>query len=1392
MKEYKQQFPGSYYFDTFTFTTLGTSGSRGPDVSKTYANAPWSDGDFYIQDGQQYWTVPATGTYQITAAGAYGATPGRVVSGQVNLNEGQTLQMLVGQQPTSTYAGGGTWIVTDKLLMVASGGDGTGGHTASFSPYGSGLGQNGAGYLTDGLQTNSDFKFISPKAFVNGGFGNRNIYNLTEAGFGGGNLVGGGGYTGSPGDGVSGATCYADSTIMNFTDLGASSNSTGYVTVSLIDPSPIHQIVTLGREWTINPTVFPPTTSWSSVAYGNSVYVSVSNNGTFPVMYSRNGIEWLTTTTGAFTAPWTSVTFGNGKFVAVSLQNVMYSTNGINWTSVNPSNEDVYFKVDGTQYSLVTNFDGSVVALTSDSNIQVYKNRSLIYTIPESSDPDSYRRVCAMNYDGSIISRNGNVYTNGILTRSYPYAYYVDMNADGTKFVFNTGDGNLSVYENESLLYTLPCITDIDITGSTVSMNDDGAIVTVFAVLSENRQYNVYTNGIFTYSYSYPWSFEERNYSAMSKDGTTLAVNSYVLNPEFITTLLVYKNGGLIHEIEIGNNTLGPICINYDGSIVTCGTHVYINGVFMYSIPTPLSYIYYNDSRGFGRDSNSLSWDAKMFQIFSPSVDSRVYLFSQLTPVAPWTSVVYGNNLFISLASSGESMYSIDASLWTLGNTVPTSSLTSLTYGNNKFVAISNYGTSNVVYSVDGSVWSNVTTGTTSNAWTSVSYGNGRFLAVSSNATSMYSLNAVDWETGGSTGVSSNCLSYGTGYFACPSSNSEICAVSVSPDGQTWQTISLFYTAGTYSGITYGDNGFVTVSSTGVLFGFTPFFWVSPLQVNNSTKLNSINWSDLAYGNGSFVAVGPGLIQTTQDYGNTWSSFAVSNTYTSVEYSSVLGTFVALPGLFTDGVYTSTDGNTWTVSQTLPDVQSARTSLTYGDGKFVAVLDGNSNVFYSRDGINWDVTTSNVGASWSVTYGNQSFVAVSNCITSYSYDAINWTSAEHTEPAYSFYAGGTSGYYGTQMAMSSDGSVVCSGGTVYINGEFAYDLGYYGGGVAMNADGSVIAIGDSEIRVYKNGILDNTIYSEATKLEMSLDGTVIGGSSNFEVNIYKNGILSYTLPTYVYSFALSGDGTTVATQHPVFDSVSREVRVYKEGVLMYNIQTQHFSSFESLIKLSSDGTILAHSYDYGNTGVTVYENSIVKYRIAGGTSVPFAMTSDGSTIVCAIYIFDGINVGPSVYYNGELIYQVPVENEQYFGYYAMNSDGSIFGWSPTSYSGLPTRVYKGFYFNQWSSLTYGNGLFVAVANPGISMYSSDGINWLPGNAPLDTWTSVSYGNGYFITVSDNGTYPVIYSQDGIHWTTTNPGAQINSWGSIEFGDDKFLVIPASGATTMTINVSKTF
>jgi hypothetical protein len=53
--------------------------------------------------------------------------------------------------------------------------------------------------------------------------------------------------------------------------------------------------------------------------------------------------------------------------------------------------------------------------------------------------------------------------------------------------------------------------------------------------------------------------------------------------------------------------------------------------------------------------------------------------------------------------------------------------------------------------------------------------------------------------------------------------------------------------------------------------------------------------------------------------------------------------------------------------------------------------------------------------------------------------------------------------------------------------------------------------------------------------------------------------------------------------------------------------------------------------------------------------------------------------------------------------------------------------------NQWQSVTYGNGLFVAVSSTGTDnrvMTSPDGINWTSRTSAASiSWISVTYGNG---------------------------------------------------------------
>jgi hypothetical protein len=1253
-------------------------------------------------------------------------------------------------------------------------------------------------------------------------------------------ISGGGGYTGSPGDGVSGATCYADPTVRNFTDLGAASNSAGYVTISLIDPAPITKITTLNT-WTIQPTTFAPETTWSSVAYGNGKYVAVSNNGTYPVMYSTNGIDWLTNTTGADTASWTSVTFGNGKFVAVANSDgfIMYSLDGINWSAT----AGLLTYVNG-EYG---GFFGTSVALSSDGSIMavgapnigicyvnVYTNGNLTYTLNGGNTGDGFGISTALNSDGSILAVGApfandstgyvNVYTNGNLTYTFtgvnPFDRFGDsiaLNYDGSILVVGTLGGNyVNVYTNGELTYTFSGEGNF---GKSVDVNSDGTVIAICTPAG----IEVFTNT--TLTYTVPLGFGGiskifRRSLSLNSNGTNLAVGSLGTGG-----VKVYTNGNFTYQVDGETNYYNfygtSVDLSSDGSILAVGlpdeantiggaVKIYTNGILTYTKQTDI----YDK---FGA-SVALSSDGVIFAGGSP-LNDYVKKYNTLNYIAPWSSVTYGNGVFVAVSNSS-TMYSSDSVNWYIGDS-PVDEWTSVTYGYDKFVAVSNYGTtSNVMYSLNGSTWAIVPTETMSNSWTSVSYGNGQFIAVSSNATSIYSVNGFVWTEGGTLGVASNCITFGQGYFVCPSSNSEVSSVSISIDGQIWQEITLAYTASAYTGITHGDAGFIAVSSTSLLLGFIPTFWVNPKQVSDSTKLNSVNWSGMAYGNGSFVAVGQGLIQTSLDNGNTWSSFQVSNTLSSVTYSPEIGTFLALPDFFGDGSYTSVDGLTWTLNQTLPiTVPSSQTSVTYGNGKFVAVLNGDSNVFYSRDGINWNVTTDGTYASnWSsVTFENNRFVVVSSSVSNfdsmYSMDGISWISVNSTHVV--------NVVNSSSVALSSDGSIMAVGKiyenvnpgyvNVYTNEELTYTVqgisnDGFGSSVALSSDGSILAVGATNanyVNVYSNGDLSYTLTGDdsfGTSVALSSDGSslVVGApfanDSTGYVNVYTNGVLVYTLNgdagvSFGWAVALSSVGSILA----VGTLFGNYVNVYTNGDLSYTLTGG--SNFGQSVALSSDGSILAVGIT--GTNVKVYTNGVLTYTLTGetvgdGFGRSVALSSDGSILAVGAPFANSDTGYVKVYTNGVLTNTFPGENPvDFFGQsIALNSDGSILVGSS-----LPKiKIYNlGLLkFSGLSSITQGNGLFVAVANPGGSVYSSDGINWYTGTAPIDAWTSVAYGNGYFVAISDNGVYPVMYSRDGKTWSTDSTGAESINWGSIVFGENLFMALVSSGATTMTATLTESF
>ena len=126
--------------------------------------------------------------------------------------------------------------------------------------------------------------------------------------------------------------------------IGTSKNRKGIVqlaSLSLVNPLltcylPVSNPSVLEGAWAAQ-TAGAATNQWSSIAFGNGVFVAISydgpSSGTNSVMTSPDGVIWTARTPAYSTYYWSLVTFGNGLFVAITVSKVVASADGITWTA---------------------------------------------------------------------------------------------------------------------------------------------------------------------------------------------------------------------------------------------------------------------------------------------------------------------------------------------------------------------------------------------------------------------------------------------------------------------------------------------------------------------------------------------------------------------------------------------------------------------------------------------------------------------------------------------------------------------------------------------------------------------------------------------------------------------------------------------------------------------------------------------------------------------------------------------------------------------------------------------------------------------------------------------------------------------------------------------------
>ncbi len=608
-----------------------------------------------------------------------------------------------------------------------------------------------------------------------------------------------------------------------------------------------------GITWTAR--VNPEANSWASVTYGNGLFVAVSTTGTNRVMTSPDGITW--TARAATEANfWESVTYGNGLFVAVSqtgTNKVMTSSDGITWTA--------RAAAQANQWIAVTYGNGLFVAVSNSGTNRVMTSPDgITWTARTAAQANSWTSV---------------TYGNGL---------FVAVSSDGTNRVMTSPDGitwtaQVASAANvwQSVTYGNGLFVAVAQSDATGLMTSPDGITWTGRSVTSNQWFGItYGNGLFV---------------AVAQLGTN----------RVMTSPITYVTSTLANVDSLGNLSLGTTTAYARLSIDT--ENLGSNAAFLVGTNALPKLVVSNDGNvGIGKLTPTMALDV-VGQSGTVS-GASTWTTRPATAAVAWTSVAYGNGLYVAVAFGGNIMSSPDGITWTTRTAPEGNQWNSITYGNGLFVAVAASGTNRVMTSPDGITWT-ARAASEATSWYGVTYGNGMYVAISYAGTNrvMTSPDGITWTGRAATELSQwAAVTYGNGLFVAVSFDGTN-RVMTSPDGITW-TARTASEVNAWRTVTYGNGLFVALGQSG-----TNRVMTSPDGITWTTRVASAanQWQSVTYGNGLFVGVssdGTNRIMTSPD-GITWTARSESelNQWLSVTYGN--GLFVAVAQTGTNRVMTS-------------------------------------------------------------------------------------------------------------------------------------------------------------------------------------------------------------------------------------------------------------------------------------------------------------------------------------------------------------------------------------------------------------------------------------------------------------------------------------------------------
>lgn len=761
------------------------------------------------------------------------------------------------------------------------------------------------------------------------------------------------------------------------------------------------------------------------------------------------------------------------------------------------------------------------------------------------------------------------------------------------------------------------------------------------------------------------------------------------------------------------------------------------------------------------------------------STDGKAWQIADVPASGAVESSAYGNGTYVAVGVS-DVLYSADGLQWYSVSSEMIASATSVIFDGTRFVAA---GQSGVYESKNGAVWGR--TYSASLTYPTLVYGGGVYCLFQFMGAAYWSQDATDWnQLEAPTDAFSWYGCYGGGKFLCTGYRNETGLFAiVSKDGKQWSTSELGNTSAAQS--CYDGVKFVLPPTAGgrmrtaVVQDGTAEFEARVQTVTEPAATLSWsrfgmpavqNYATVAYGNGLTIATikGSNSLLVSNDNGVTWSvGFAtVLLDFTAMAYSSALNLFV---GLRADGYcYYSTDGTTWMAGTTMPRAYftSGWADICWADGfsRFYAVgplnTSGEAVLAYSSDGKTWSLcpTASGIGQGKtleSIAYGKGGLKAIDRC--GYIFNATTATGGWESVTLI-----GDSGT--TQNARIAYGNGVY---VAFVNGKLMYlNTGSWKSSNLFSSTfrGTALCFGGGKFfvsfyntsdpyRIYTAVSADGNAWTSASRtnlpLNQSANRTACYAGDRFIMLGSGN---TYSASGSFYDCARFTTALTPITTSRLPATVTFSDVCFGAGKYIAICDQATFCSIpadsmgSAAFKGSFAGTA-KHAICYGEKG----------FACIGGSMGSFVMrsTTDGETwSQGAALQTSGVAEWSSIAYGNGVYVAVGVMTGWTYGISARSTDLSSWTYSQT---GLQTSYSAG----HSAQIAFADGVFVATFRNDARgvFYSTDGANWT--HVDLSDYvlaannryiSSIQAANGKFFITQNYSPAPLLYSADGRNWT----------------------------------------